>query len=225
MDKALGGLADEFAKLREGGWDFLAELKLLEIPKVMSEGEKAASVSDSRTLSERAGEALSRLESLIRSKGNCISGMCRNDEPQFSWPQDLAATLQQLMRSLVQCRGSGASESDNAGGAGPGIAGFSEHGYWMRGRSQRLPVYGPDRMSFARTSRMQAGGGGPGGGRAAEVETAGSSVRPRETKTSGEAIAAQAVPEPYREAVRRYFSENKTEEDPPPANTTNPSEP
>ncbi|MEA3209522.1 MAG: hypothetical protein QOE70_2579 [Chthoniobacter sp.] len=222
LGDALGELPDEFARMQEGGEDFLKALREFEIPPVMDEGAQAADGADSKTSGDRAGEALARLEALLRKK-NGFCAMCRGEggELPFPWPEDLAQTLQQLMQALIPKPGSGSGNKPGPDtGGGPGFGGLSDSGFWMRGKMPQLPIYGPSRARFSRSAGPQMGGGGkqgqgkgPGRGEGeADVDT--NTVAASSTRgAGGEAVAIDAVPEAYREAVKRYFS---TEEKPAP---------
>ena len=83
----------------------------------------------------------------------------------------------------------------------------------MKGNLPRLPMYGPPRSRFQRNAGPQLGGSGQSGngsgqgapGQGADVGRA--SVGTQATRRAGgEGTAAEAVPEAYRGAVKRFFS-------------------
>ena len=213
LEAALEGLPEEFAKMKSDGNEFLEAFRELAIPPVMDEGVKAGEAGDGKTAGDRADEALSKMEALLRRK-NGFCEMCRGDGAEkFPWPEDLAQTLEQLMQSLIRRPGgSGDGEGkDVTGDSGAGFSGRSDSGYAMKGKLPDLPIYGPPRSRLSRNAGPDLAGGGQGGnGRGnpeagAEVRT--SNVGATSTKTgTGEAQSSEAVPEAYREALKRYFS-------------------
>jgi hypothetical protein len=184
----------------------------------MDESSKAADAADSKTADDRAAEALANLEALLKKK-NGICAMCRGGgEQPFPWPEDLAQTLEQLMQALIPKPGSGGEgDKPGFGGGGRGFSGNSESGFAMKGHMPRLPIYGPSRNKFAR-SNAGPGRTGDGQGRGQGAPERGADVGADQLTIKsrrgfeGDALAPEAVPEPYREAVKRYFSH---EENPP----------
>lgn len=213
LGDALGALPEEFAGMRKEGAEFLQALGELKIPPTMDEGAKAAESADSKTAGDRAGEALAKLEALLRKK-NGFCAMCRGEgEQPFPWPEDLSETLRQLMQALIPKPGGGGGEKPGAGtGGGQGFGGRSASGFWMRGKMPQLPIYGPSRSRFARNNAgPQAGGkgeGGAGSGRGADDVDVKTNQLTTASKRApaGETLALETVPEAYRAAVKRYFS-------------------
>jgi hypothetical protein len=226
MKSAIEKLPEDFANMREEGEEFLELFNDLKIPPTMDEGVRAAENSDSKTAGDRAAEALARLEALLRSK-NGICQMCRGqgDGDSFSWPQDLAQTLKQLMDSLIPKPGNRRGDNPGSGaGGGPGFGGSSDSGFSMKGKMPRLPIYGPSRSKFARNAGPQVGSGqgrGTGQGRPEDGADVNDSKLTTKAKgdVAGEGLVLENVPETYREAVKRYFS---TDEGPNKAPTRKP---
>jgi hypothetical protein len=86
----------------------------------------------------------------------------------------------------------------------------------MGGKMPQLPIYGPSRQRFSRNAGPQAGGhgsrdGGAGAGKPEAGAEVGADQLPSQTarQPRGEAVAADAVPEAYRDAVKRYFSQEE----------------
>ncbi len=228
---ALEKLPADFGKLRAATEEFLEAYQAPPIPPVMQEGATAAAHSDGQTAGARAGEALALMEALLRKK-NSFCQACRGEgDAEMEWPEDLASTMRELLDSLLpKPGGDGENEADGAGestgrggkgGVGAGGGGRSESGYTMRGRMPRLPMYGPNRLRMNRGGEGlardgQGSGSGPGADRV-EREPA-PVTAPRQA--AGESVALEAVPEAYREAVKRYFlpsaaHENSTSKDHP----------
>ena len=232
LEGALNGLPEEFAKMQKEGREFIKELQELEIAATMDEATTAAESRDSKIASDRASEALARMEALLRRK-NGFCEMCRGEGDSFPWPQDLTQTLQQLMRSLIQKRGNGNNGDKSGDGitGGSGFGGLSDSGFAMKGKMPQLPIYGPSRMRFSQRANPQLGSGnqngsGSGNGQPeAGAEIGSNEIASKSTEGQrGEALAVEAVPEAYRNAVKRYFStdENKGAESAP---ISHPSQP
>ncbi len=224
LDEALQALPDEFARVKEEGLEFLKMLRERSVPPLMDEAAKSADTADSRSTQEKSSEALARLEDLLKRK-NGICNACRGEgEEPFPWPEDLAQTMQQLMQSLIPRPGAKpGSGAGGEGGSGQGGSGDSENGYSMRGNSPRLPMYGPPRSSFSRNAGPQLGGSGKNGSGSGKGAPEGSAEVPRDEVTTkpaqkgaGEGAAAEAVPEAYRAAVKRFFSTEPVTQQPKP---------
>lgn len=225
MGKALDELPEEFEEMKDQGYEFLELLKEADIPPVMDDASKSAAASQSKPAGEKAGEALSRMEELLK-KDNGICKMCRGEGEPFPWPQDLSQTMQQLMESLIRRPGSGSgNKPGGSSGGGGGMGGRSDNGYWMKGKQPQLPMFGPSRSKYAKNSGGrggEGGKGGKGGGNMGDAEVGDAELSSNATrKTGGEATAVDAVPEAYRDAVKRYFApEENTATEPPAPNET-----
>jgi hypothetical protein len=143
--------------------------------------------------------------------------MCRGGEGEepFPWPEDLSETMKQLMKSLIPKPGDGDGEGEGNGGTGKGSRGFSgnsDSGFSMKGKMPRMPMFGPPRSKFSRSASPSLGGSGQGQGQGKGTPEGGAAVAGNQIGASaarrgaGEAAAAEAVPEVYREAVKRFFS-------------------
>ena len=219
--KALGPVLDalpgEFARMREEGREFLEAVEHENIPEVMDGSAKAAESGDGRLAASQSDVALQLLESLLKRK-NGMAQMCNGecDSAPFPLPEDLASTLNSLMRSLIPRPGSGEQTGAGTSGEG-GFSGNSDSGYSVAGKLPRLPVFGPSR---SRPGAKERGGPEIGKGRAGKdgagrpednASTGASGIAADQTREgAGEAVAPEAVPESYRAAVKRYFSTENT---------------
>jgi hypothetical protein len=224
MGQALKELPDEFAKMKEEGQKFLDLLKEADVPPVMDDAAKTADAADGKAADEKATEALKRLEELLRKK-NGICSMCQggDGEMKFPWPQDLDQTMQQLMQSLIPRPGQGTGQGDGKkpgmGESGPSGSGSSDSGYSMQGKMPQLPMYGPPRTNFSKKANpAMSGQGKTGNGQGKGNPESGADVGSNALNSKsprnpgGEGAAVEAVPEAYREAVKRFFSnESNTE--------------
>ena len=228
LGAALDALPEEFEAFTEEGREFLKLLKEADVPPVMDDAAKAAESADSRVSTEKASDALQRLEELLK-KENGVCKACRNggSKPKFPWPQDLDSTMQQLMQQLIpQAPGNGDGKGKKPGGSGEGAgaSGDSEHGFSMEGKMPRLPMYGPPRSRFDQRAGPQLGGTGKAGdGKGKGSPGSGADIAdnalPSQSsrKPTGEGAASEAVPEAYRNAVKRFFS-NEPGASAPPSN-------
>lgn len=217
LGAALDALPEEFEAFTEEGREFLNLLKEAGVPPVMDDAAKAAEGADSRVATEKANDALQRLEELLK-KENGVCEACRGggQKPKFPWPQDLDSTIQQLMQQLIpqpSGKGEGKGKKPGAEGEGGGASGDSEHGFSMEGKMPRLPMYGPPRSRFDQRAGPQLGGTGKAGdGKGKGAPGSGADITdnalPSQTsrKSTGEGAASEAVPEAYRNAVKRFFS-------------------
>jgi hypothetical protein len=211
----LDGLPNVFAPMRDEGREFLAAVEHENVPEVMDGAAKAAETGDSRLAASQADVARQLLESLLQRKDG-FAQMCRGggDAP-FPLPENLASTLNALMRALIPPPGGGNSgDQSGVGGSGPGgFSGNSDSGYAMAGKLPRLPVFGPTRSRPGAKERGgpelgKGRGGGTGSGRPEDgAKTGASDIGEHAVREgAGEAIAPEAVPERYRAAMKRYLS-------------------
>lgn len=193
--------------------DTLAFLQLLAqtgASNHMGRAVVASRNSDGRQTCREAQLALEKLLSLLpqddTSAGNCFAGMCNGGQPRFG-SADVAATLQAMFRALCRRRGvgSGSGLGSGEGGAGPG---YGASGY----STLAMPVYGPPRSraggagdGHGETGTGQSGRGGAAGGKPAVFER----LRAADHyEPAGEAVPLERLPLRYREAVKRYFSDD-----------------
>ena len=128
--------------------------------------------------------------------------------PRFQIKPDVSETMNQLMQALMGRvpRGTG---NGTVGGAGGGAGGSGGDGYSVSGDTTNVPVYGPDRLNFS-----QAGGAAGRDGSSAtslrpdDTEQPRNQINPEEQRTAESAkLNPERVPEKYRGAVKRYFTD------------------
>ena len=171
---------------------------------------KAGQTSDAYTNAELARALLERL----MSQPNPFAQACQGKAPGFNLPNpDANATIEQLLKALMNRNpggGAGSTPNQNLGQGGMGAGGFGDSGAAMDGYSMQLPVIGPDRLQFEPTGGPSKGGDGKSAGKDHKpLPTTAEAGRLKSTETrQGESpsIAPESVPEPYREAVKRYFT-------------------
>jgi hypothetical protein len=197
--------SESLGKLKNEGRQFLNAMREVDAQLEMGLSTEAADRGEPRTAGEQANLALAKLESLIRSN-NCMGGMCRGEEPDFPWPTDANTTIAQLMRAL--CRKPGADSGDDSTG-GPGAGWVSDSGYVSQGNMPQIPIFGPDRLSFQKAVSGGHGREGRGRGEGSTAQTiSGASPQPGNTTTDASSNGpSDLVPAAYRDAVKKYFSD------------------
>jgi hypothetical protein len=198
-------LADMVASTEE----FLQALALSNPQSVMDLGAKSGRQGASEDAYVQAELARALLETLM-AKPNPFAQACQGQCMKFQVPSpDVNQTMQQLLEGLM-CQNPGYKPGDGQGGGGMGAGGTGPTGNAAPGFSTLdVPVLGPQRMMFEPAS-LGASTDGKGKtaapnplAQAAESESLKPTEKPVETKTAPD---PQSIPEPYREAVRRYFT-------------------
>lgn len=202
----------ELDQLRADAGDFVIALNESDPGSVMAEAAAQADLADSFAAYRQAGKARGILERLLKTPGNGFCEACGNNAPRLTVVRpDVNRTLEQMLAGM--CANNGESEGTNPGSGGFGMGGTSSSGFAMAGTTalRNVPVQGPSRGRFSPASM---GGEAKGSGRGAAgakpaPETAETGRWKTEEEKSLETPApdSERVPESYREAVKRYFSE------------------
>jgi hypothetical protein len=198
-------LADMVASTEE----FLQALRMSDPQSVMDLGTKSGRQGASEDAYVQAELARAMLETLM-SKPNPFAQACQGQCMKFQVPfPDVNQTMQQLLEGLM-CQNPGYNPGDGQGGGGMGGGGTGPTGNATPGFSTLdVPVLGPQRMLFEPAS---LGGSTDGKGKtaganplaqAAESTTLSPTEKPIETQAAPD---PQSIPEPYREAVKKYFT-------------------
>ncbi len=210
LKRRCDGLADPaLAPLRDSALGFLEALRLADPQSVMDSGTKAGRLGVANDAYVQAELARSLLESLMNKENDPFAEACRGQCMKFSpGAPNVNGTMQQLLEGLM-CQNPGMSPNPNQGGGGMGAGGTGPTGNAAPGFSMTdIPVVGPQRMMFEPASM---GGSADGKGQAmgskpvataAESESLRPSEVPRETQSAPD---PESIPEPYRDAVKRYF--------------------
>jgi hypothetical protein len=189
---------------------FLQELDVAQPETLMDAATnhgKAGQANDAFTNAELARALLERLLSEPEPFPEAVMGK----PPEFDVPrEDVNENLRQMLEAMLG-RIPGQNPGDQPGPGGPGgPGGFGPNGAPSSGYSMDLPVIGPDRLQFDPLAGPS--GGADGKGRTGQApplpETAESgNLNPPATRT-GEAsvLSPESIPEPYRDAVKRYFT-------------------
>jgi hypothetical protein len=195
--------------LADSALRFLRELEVAEPETLMDAAAKhgkAGAAMDAFTNAERARALLERL----LSQPEPFAQAARGQAPNFEVPRpDVNRNLQQMLDALLgQMDGQG--KGDRAGGQGIGPGGVGMDGMRGDGFPMDLPVAGPDRMRFGDGPSASAAGKGGGKGAAATPlpDTAEhGTLKPTDSRQGKSSSAnPESIPEPYREAVKRFLT-------------------
>lgn len=232
--RLLPSLADTQEKNRQALDDFKAELKRRAealpkdealVPMIDSalgflrdlEEAQPESLMDAAARHGRAGEAreafnqaeLAR-ELLLRlmSKPEMFPQAAAGRAPELNLPRpDVNRNLEQMLEALLgqnQGDGGGNQGGRQGGAPGPGgVAGGDRNGFPMD-----LPVVGPDRLWFENSDTAGGGSGGTGAAKSGVPPTTGKgSIQPGgERQGQSSTATPEAVPENYRDAVKRFLT-------------------
>ena len=197
------------APLKDSALQFLEDLRVANPQSAMAGATEAAKQGVANDAFVQAELARSLLEGLMQKQDDPFAEACRGQCMKFSVsPPDVNGTMQQLLEGLM-CQNPGMSPNHGQGGGGMGGGGTGPTGNAAPGFGMPdVPVVGPQRMMFEPAS---LGGSADGKGQttpgkpvatAAESETMRPSEQPRETRIAPD---PESIPEPYREAVKKYF--------------------
>ena len=168
---------------------------------------KAGEAADAFANAERARALLERL----LSEPEPFPQAAKGQAPQFDIPRlDVNKNLQQLLDALLG-QNPGQGQGDQPGGQGQGPAGMGLAGAPGGGFPMNLPVVGPERLQFDDPASA-AGGGRNGDGKTPPVRplpatAENGTFKPTETRQGQSSTTTpDAIPEPYREAVKRFLT-------------------
>lgn len=216
--KALGEKLESYARqlpsgydlLRESSLEFVQRLRALQIPATMQAGENACLNDQPRQAWNYAGEALEKMEEVLRAcKSKCFARICSGDIG-FKVPDPLSRTMSQMLEGLMAQYSQGVDWGDGTGAAGVGIAGAWEGSYLNGYSAFNVPVYGPERKNpfSSEATAEDADRSGPGAGRGVARQVSfHEAIRDDEKDgTGGAGFSMDAVPARYRKAVNSFYS-------------------
>ncbi len=204
LEKRAKDLPDRLRETRESAEAFVARMDQLMIGDAMDAAEEGAKDGDVTTATTNSLLALQLLEQLIKKPGDQMCEMCKGGgPPKFEIKEpDLASTLAQM---LAACNKAGVGQKPGGGGAGPGGGngdGFSAFGV----DSPALPMIGPERVRFVETGARGSQGRAGRSGIVEHATASDPSDGAEDVRDSGAGTPdIKAVPELYRDAVKRYF--------------------
>lgn len=197
------------APLRASALKFVEELRAADPQSAMQSAAGEARKGAANDAFVQAELARSILEGLMKKEDDPFSAACQGQCLNFSVaPPDVHKTMAQLLEGLM-CQNPGMNPGEGMGGGGMGSGGKGPTGNAAPGFSMPdIPVMGPQRMQFEPASMGGSGDGkaqtaaGKPLSTAAESESMRPSEKPRDTQSAPD---PERVPEPYRDAVKRYF--------------------
>jgi hypothetical protein len=203
-------LPEPMVELRDSALHFVEALKAADPQSLMDSAAKAGRLGAANDAYVEAELARSILEGLMKNDNDPFSGACQSQSPKFSLsPPDVNSTMQQMLEGLM-CQNPGMSPNEHQGGGGMGAGGNGPTGNAAPGFGMPdVSVLGPQRLMFEPAS---LGGSTDGHGQTgpvkplpttAENETLKPAEVPRVTRSAPD---PESVPEPYREAVKHYFT-------------------
>ncbi|MBK1829235.1 hypothetical protein JIN77_00715 [Verrucomicrobiaceae bacterium R5-34] len=209
LKKRAEALPDDFGQMKLDVHEFLQKLEELDIPDPMHTSSEMARKGKSLDAATNALLALSLLERMMNQPDNGFSSMCRGDgPPKFGVKPDVAGTMHQMLDSLMKrAQGQGKGKT---GGAGGGVGGSGQDGFSVAGNDVNIPVYGPDRLAFSETSsgKSTASSSKRGVGVQRSSQKPADQIAPDQHRKSENAkLLPENIPAKYRNAVKRYFSQ------------------
>jgi hypothetical protein len=208
-------LPDNLRTLRSSSLEFARLVTEYEIPNFMEQAADSADNQDGKQALHFATLALEKLEELM---SECCSGqfgmMLQNEgDMKFEVRKDMESTVRQLLAAILAQMGGGQDQGSGPGPVGAGmIGGSANDGYWTGGYSpMNIPVFGPERMSFPGASDRGltgkgVGSGSGGKGRISEDNSETMSITDT-TDIESQSMPIEELPEKYREALKKYFSD------------------
>ncbi|MFU8894662.1 MAG: hypothetical protein ACNA8L_13660 [Luteolibacter sp.] len=204
-DPALGPMIDSALR-------FLQELDVAQPETLMDAATTHGKAGQANEAFTNAELARALLERLLQEE-DLFQQAAMGEAPEFDVPRgDINRNIQQMLEAMLgRIPGQGQGQGGGAGqGQGAGQGGFGAGGNSGSGFSMDLPVVGPDRLRFDPLATQSGAGGGDGGTGAAPPlpETAETGTIDSPAIRDGEAttLSPESIPEPYREAVKKYFT-------------------
>ena len=200
---------ENLAPLADSAAQFLNELTEAAPETLMDAATKDGRAGDSGQAFANAEQARALLERLL-SEAEPFQQAAKGQAPKFEIPRpDVNQNLAQLLEGLLG-QNPGQGQGDQPGGQGQGPGGMGAATGPASGYSMNLPVVGPDRMQFSTPSPNGGGKNGEGKTPGAQplpqtAETG--TIKPTDTRQGqSSAVSPEAIPEPYREAVKRFLT-------------------
>ena len=212
LKNAAEALAEEgeFDELRASSLEFAEKLKGCGAEALMLAAVDAAQKENGPDTLKNARLAKEKLEEFLSQCENSqFGGLCRG-KTKFKVQDELRESLAQLLAALMSGGGRGNKVGQGAGSAPGGGPGDADNGYSVPSHTRlNTPVLGPPRSQFVPggQARGSHGQGGLGGANVVQSEKTNSTGSPAGKDLSAPGRAPDLVPEKYRKALKRYFSQ------------------
>jgi hypothetical protein len=211
LQQAAEALTEEgdFDDLRASALEFVEKLQGCGADGLMQQGVSAAEKDNGADTLRYARLAREKLEELLsQCEGSSFGGLCRG-QMRFTVREELRESLGQLLGALMR-GGRGPPGGVGAGWAPGGGAGDAGDGYSVPSHTRlNTPVVGPPRSVFVPGGQAKGsrGQGGQGGASVAGAERVSPATGDASKGLSGQGREPELVPEKYRKALKRYFSQ------------------
>lgn len=197
----------EYEKLKMDAMKFAGQLEASGAQQSMQKAESSAKNTNAPGASQAARQAQQQLSSLLpqdgNENGNQFSSLCQGNCQSLFPKSKMAKTLSQCLGAMM-----GRGRTGDLGEGGPNDDGYATQGY----SPLQLPVFGPQRTRLTPPPRpvvTSLGSIRDGQSTAPQLndQNQTSIAKPAEEATGAASISLQQIPEKYRSAVRKYFSQ------------------
>ncbi len=212
LHRRLDAAGDEpmLESLVESAMQFLTDLDAAAPETLMDAAAGHAKVGEATDAYANAELARAQLERLL-SKPDEFPKAAMGGAPEFKVARpDVNATIEEMLEALLGQNpgGQGGGQPGGEGAQRPG--GFGGQGVAGGGFPMDLPVIGPDRLQFEPAPGL--GDSGNGNGRTGPIPPLPETAETGTLENSGDrhgkssTVSPESIPEPYREAVKRFFT-------------------
>lgn len=198
----------EYGKLRSDAMEFAGRLAKSGAQQSMQNAESSAKNTNAPGATDAAKKAHEQLSELLPGdeEDNQFSSLCQGNCPGMFPKSRMSKTLSQCLGSMMGRGGKG-----DLGAGGPSDDGYASPGF----SPLQLPVFGPPRTRITPPPRPVVTSFGSireGQSAAPQLndENQESISKPAEETSGAASISLQQIPEKYRSAVRKYFSQPPT---------------
>jgi hypothetical protein len=207
----------DYKKLKADAKEFANQLEKSGAQESMQNAESSARNTNAPGATQAAQKAHEQLSDLLPKDDkneNQFSSLCQGKcQSLFPQKSKMGKTLSQCLGAMMNRGKTGGFGEGGVGGGG----GASDDGYASPGYSPlQLPVFGPQRTRITpppgRPSVTSFGSMREGASSASQLDDKNqeSISKPAEDATGAASISLQQIPEKYRSAVRKYFSQPTT---------------
>lgn len=198
----------KYNKLKYSALEFVDKVNELEIPALMLKAVDAAKNTEGKKTLVNAELALEKMKQLLSESEDNSFGSCKGGCPSFNMRKNLGSTLQQMLDALKMLSSDGRGQGVSGTGEGM-FGGMPDDGYQSGMNSPlNIPIFGPQRTN----SESVYGSGTPRPSDARINKSASEKLsRPKSGESEGKekGVIYEDVPEKYREAVKKYFIQQK----------------
>jgi len=203
-------LPDQYAPLRKSSLGFAKGITDLKIPDLLRKANEYGQGLNGTKAYENADLALQRMKKLAGQCSNNAFGGMMSNQILFNIPKSIKCTLQQMMDSMFM----GQQNEGKGSGQGTGSGLDMNDGYFGESYSPlNVPIMGPERTELGKKrpqgvmeTDKKKKGRGIRGKTISKDSTEQMNIQSRKV-TKTKSLSWDSVPDKYREAVKKYFSE------------------